>query len=95
MSELNADSTLNMTQKGLIYMILNTAKMEHCNTVQTPMPQVGLGSDPEGDSFSNKKWNYPSLVGMLLYLANNTSTDITFAISKITKFTNSHTLMNC
>ena len=34
-----------------------------------------------------KKWSYPSIIGMLLYLSTNTRPDIIFAVSQEARFT--------
>ena len=36
-----------------------------------------------------KTWNYPSVVGMLLYLPGNTRPDITMAVSQVCHFSHS------
>ncbi|GFH50765.1 hypothetical protein CTEN210_07241 [Chaetoceros tenuissimus] len=37
----------------------------------------------------SEPWSYPSVVGMLLYLSNNTRPDITVAVSQVARFTHS------
>ena len=49
--------------------------------------QAALGSDPEGDNQENEDWNYPSIVGMLLCVSNNTHPDIAFVFSQVARFT--------
>ena len=83
------DGRLNMTQKGLINKVLKASNMLDCKPTRTPTTQVALGSDPDGESYDQSKWAYPSIVGMLLYLANNTRPDITFAVSQVARFTHS------
>ena len=61
-----------MTQKGLIEKIIKTAKMTDCNPNWKPTTQVPLGWDPEGELFDQVDFSYASIVGMLLYVANNT-----------------------
>ena len=58
--------------------------MEHWNPVQTPIPQVGLGSNQEEESFVNLKWNHPYVVGMILYLPNKTPGWISLLLSSKT-----------
>ena len=76
-----------MHQKGLINKIIETTKMTLCNPNFTPTSQVASGSDPEGDNWENEDWNYASVVGMLLYVSNNTRPDIAFAVSQVARFT--------
>ena len=78
-----------MTQKGLIAKVLKAANMQAYNPSRTPSTQLCLGSDPDGPLFDQRKWSYPSIIGMLLYLANNTRPDITFAVSQVARFTHS------
>ena len=56
----------NMTQKGLIKKVIQTTKMENCNPNWTPAIQVALGSDPDGEPYDQKQFNYVSVAGMLL-----------------------------
>ena len=55
-----------MSQKGLITKIIETTKMTDCKPNWTSTTQVALGSDPEGEPYDQKDWNYASVVGMLL-----------------------------
>ena len=66
------DGTRHMTQKGLINKIIKTTKMEDCKPNWTPTTQCALGSDPNGELFDQSEWSYASVVGMLLYVSNNT-----------------------
>ena len=76
-----------MTQTGLINKIIKTMGMETCNPNKTPAMQVALASDPDNKPFDQAKWSYLSIVGMLLYVSNNTRPDITFAVSQVARFT--------
>ena len=76
-----------MTQKGLIDKIIEITKMTGCNPNYTPCAQAALGSDLKGEPYDQKDWNYASIVGMLLYVSNNTRPDITFAVSQVAWFT--------
>ena len=62
--------------------------MEDCNPNWTPASQLALGIDPDGAPMS-ETWNYPSIVGMLLYLSTNTRPDIAFAVSQVARFNHS------
>ena len=81
------DGTSHMSQKGLITKIVETTKMTNCKPNWTPTTQEALGSDPEGEPYDQKSWNYASVVGMLLYVSNNTRPEIIFAISQVARFT--------
>jgi Reverse transcriptase (RNA-dependent DNA polymerase) len=84
----NPDGTKTMTQKGLIQKTLKAAKMGDCNPNWTPVHQVALGSDSDGKPHDQSKWHYASIVGMLLYLAND-SQDLTSALqSQVARFSN-------
>jgi hypothetical protein len=50
--------------------------------------QVALGSDPDGELHDQSKWHHASIVGMLLYLANNTRLDISFSVSQVARYNN-------
>ena len=81
------DGTRHMSQKGLIEKVISAAGMKDCNPNWTPTTQASLGLDPDGKPYDNIKWEYASIVGMLLYLSNNTRPDITFAVSQVARFT--------
>jgi hypothetical protein len=76
-----------MTQKGLIQKILDTANMNDCNPNSVPATLTALGADKEGKPMTDT-WNYRAIVGMLLYLSNNTRGDIAFAVSQVARFSN-------
>ena len=76
-----------MTQKGLIKKVIQTTKMENCNPNWTPSTQVALRSDPDKEPYDQVQFKYASVLGMLLYLSNNTQPDITFAVSQVARFT--------
>ena len=62
-----------MSQKGLlIEKIIETTQITDCKPTWTPMTQVALGSNPKRELFNQANWNYASVVGMLLYILNNT-----------------------
>ena len=84
----HANNTITLTQKGLINKIIKATGMEDCNPNWIPASQLSLGIDPEGPPLS-ESWNYPSIVGMLLYLSTNTRPDITFAVSQVARFSHS------
>ena len=78
--------SVTMTQAGLIGKILATAGMTDCKEIKMPTTQLPLGNDDDGERMV-EKWNYASVVGMLLYLSTHTRPDISFAVSQIARFT--------
>jgi len=78
---------ITMTQTGLIDRIAEATGLAECNRNFTPTTQEALGSDPEGLPMK-EKWNYRSIIGMLLYLSTNTRPDIAFAVSQAARFSN-------
>jgi hypothetical protein len=79
------DNSINMTQKGLIKKIIDTAGMNDCNPNWTPASTTPLGIDPDGEPM-DEEWSYRSIVGMLLYLTTNTRPDCSFAVSQVGRF---------
>jgi hypothetical protein len=59
--------------------------MEDCNTVSTPAVPGAIGTDKNGSPF-NEKWEYGSVIGMLLYLSGNSRPDIVFAENQCARF---------
>ena len=54
--------------------------MVDCNAKSTPTKQdAPLGSDLSG-KLAKREWNYASMTGMMLYLAENSKPDISFAV---------------
>ena len=60
--------------------------MESCKPVSTPAVTTPLGQDLDGKAFS-EEWEYSSIVGMLMYLGQNTRPDIAFAVHQCARFT--------
>ena len=75
-----------LSQPGLIQKVIKTADMEDCNSTRTPALTTPLGSDKDGSDFSDK-WSYPTVVGMLMFLANNSRPDIAYAVHQCARFT--------
>ena len=60
--------------------------MDDCSTILTPLKTNALGKN-ENDDAAMEQWNYPSVVGMLLYLSRNSRLDIAFAVHQCARFT--------
>jgi hypothetical protein len=85
--EERSDGSRVMSQAGLIQKVIEYTGLQDCNPNYVPAVLKTLGSDPEGEPFSNKEWNYASAVGVLQYVSNNIRPDITFAVSQVARFT--------
>ena len=72
-----SQSEFYLSQPGLISKVLKAAGMTNCNPNTTLDPLLGL--DVERKYF-NEKWEYVSVIGILMYLANNTRPDIAHAV---------------
>ena len=83
--EQKGDSEFYLSQPGLINKVLNAAGMEDCNPNTSPSTLEPLGPDLDGSIFS-EKWEYSSIIGMLMYLANNTRPDIAHAVHSCARF---------
>ena len=81
-----SNGDVELRQRGLIDKILVTCGMVDCNTKSTPCNQVPLGSDPSGDPVTGK-FEYASVVGMLMYLSSNSRPDIQYAVHQCARFT--------
>ena len=55
-------------------------------TVKTPASTTPLGLDTDRETF-NESWEYPVVIGMLLYLAQNSRPDIAYAVHQCARFT--------
>ena len=79
-------NTISLRQRGLVNRIIKTMGMEHANKVKTPATMVGLSADVGGIEQRNIEWSYASVVGVLLYLAENSLPDIAFAVHQSARF---------
>jgi transposase InsO family protein len=79
-----------LTQTGLIDKVLRATGLSDCNAKPTPCSADGkpLGTDPNGP-IAKEDWSYPSVIGMLLYLAGNSRPDIAFATHQCGRFSHS------
>lgn len=75
-----------LSQPGLITKVLKAAGMIDCNPNATPSALEPLGPDIDGDPIS-ESWEYASIIGMLMYLANNTRPDIAHAVHACARYT--------
>jgi len=75
-----------MRQKGLTKKIIDAVGLKNCKPDSTPASETPLSASPDSPPFK-ESWGYASVVGMLMYLSNNTRPDITFAVHQVARFT--------
>ena len=80
------DGSVNLTQAGLTQKVIQALGIEDVNPKLTPAPKEALGRDLKGIPF-NEEFNYASVVGMLMYLCNNTRPEIAFAVNQCARYT--------
>lgn len=84
--------TLKLDQHAYTLSILHDTRMDSCHPVSTPLqPNIrlsskGCSSSDEEHSELVKSFNYPFVVGKLIYLSTCTRPDITFAVRELAKF---------
>lgn len=77
----HGDTSFHMTQTTLIEKIIEYTGMTDSNGVYVPAEKKPLGIDPEGDPH-DAPWNYRSVTGMLMFLANNSRPDLCYSVSQ-------------
>ena len=75
-----------MQQIGLIERVLKATGLQDCNPDKMPASQKPLGTDKNGLEFV-EQWSYSSVVGMLLYLADNSHPEIAYVVHQCAWFT--------
>lgn len=84
----NSNGTFELRQMGLIKRVLSAMGLEKCNSTRTPADTKPLGTDMHGNACSRQdRWQYSSIIGMMLYLAGNTRPDIAFAVNQAARHT--------
>ena len=81
------DGALELLQTGLIDRILAALSLDDAitNTRCEPASTTALGKDENGPP-RKEFWSYPSVIGMMLYLASNSRPDIAFAVNQCARF---------
>ena len=73
---------IRLLQTGLIDRIIEALGLDaKSHAVRTPAPSDPLPRDLEGELFEGT-FNYASVVGMCMYLCNNSRPDLTFAVNQ-------------
>jgi hypothetical protein len=77
---------LHMSQTGLKDTVTESAHIPKGRLKNTPTPTTAiLHADTEGLA-RQESWNYPSVIGQLNYLAQNSRPDISFAVHQCARF---------
>jgi hypothetical protein len=79
------ESGIEMKQTGLIDRIIKATGLENANSVSTPALTKPVGADEDGPP-CEESWSYSSVIGMLLYLAQNSRADIAFAVHSCARY---------
>jgi hypothetical protein len=84
-----ANGELHMRQTGLVDAVTESAHIPKGRLKNTPTPATAiLHADTEGLA-CQESWNYPSVIGQLNYLAQNSRPDISFAVHQCARFSKS------
>lgn len=70
----------------MIAKVLKTVGMYGCNPNLTHSARASLGPDDDGESMK-ESWEYASIIGMLMYPANNTKPDISHSVHIRARYT--------
>jgi hypothetical protein len=83
-----------MSQTGLIDAVTESAHIPKGRLKNTPTPAAAiLHADTEGLA-RQESWNYPSVIGQLNYLAQNSRPDISFAVHQCARFSTEPKALN-
>jgi hypothetical protein len=78
---------MHLTQTGLIDQIIAATNLDEKSAKKFVPAIKALSSDKQGTADTGE-FNYRSVVGMMMYLANNTRPDISFAVNQCTRYGN-------
>ena len=83
------DGGFQFCQTGLIRKVLEATGMDHCNGLPTlTKVDIHLGTETNGSGSKRDCSNsYASVIGIILYLASNTRSDISFDVNQCARFT--------
>jgi hypothetical protein len=86
--KFDSDSgTVTLTQTGLIKKIISLCGLEDSNSKGTPADSSPLGPGNDSDPPHDKLWSYPTMIGRLNYLGNNTRPDLQYAVHACARYT--------
>ena len=81
----NKDGTIELLQTGLIDQIISALALEDAKVKDTPADIKPLGKDENAEP-RLEEWSFASVIGMMLYLQNNSRPDIAFAVNQCARF---------
>jgi hypothetical protein len=91
----NVDRTVTLTQEGLSKRIVEAMNLGSRPAVKTPaIPNQTLPSHEHDGEPPQGLYSYPSVIGMLQYLANHTRPDISFAVAQCARYTHNPKLQH-
>jgi hypothetical protein len=82
----NDNGKVTLLQTGLINRVITAMGLDDANPKGTPAHKEPLGRDLQGEPFS-LEFNYASVVGMMMYLCNNSRPNIAFAVNQCARYT--------
>ena len=86
--KFNSDEgTISLTQPGLLQKVIALTGLKDSNAKATPAEKDPLGPGLDSDPPHQEDWEYATVIGCLLYLANNTRPDIQFAVHACARYT--------
>jgi hypothetical protein len=86
--KFDSDSgTVTLTQTGLIKKIISLCGLEGFNSTGAPADSSPLGPGTDSDPPHDELWSYPTMIGCLNYLGNNTRPDLQYAVHACARYT--------
>jgi hypothetical protein len=89
-------------QSAYVQKVLEKFNMDKTYPSKTPMVIKGLENDTdhflpcqEGEEVLSSKYSYLSVIGALMYLANNTRPDIAFIVNLLARYSVAPTMRHC
>jgi hypothetical protein len=66
-----------LSQPSLIKKVIDATGIMYCYLAKSPAATSPVTADLQADPF-NKTWEYASIIGMLMFISNNTQPDIAY-----------------